>query len=81
MADDEDPLAGIEARVQILEYARLWKRDADALAPLLSKVLRAVGRVYESDGVEGVTISTEPAELFVGVASPIRPLAVYPARI
>lgn len=57
-----------EARSQVSDYARFWDRDAAQLAPFFTALLHAMCAAYGNNSA-AVTMSTDPAALFVGVAS------------
>jgi hypothetical protein len=61
-----------EARTQVDDYARFWRRDASELAPFFTTLLRAMGVAYGNKEAALGSVSTEPATVFVGVASPGR---------
>jgi hypothetical protein len=66
-----------EARDQVDEYGQYWRRDAATLAPFFTKLIQAMGAAYRNHDAASGRVSPEPAELFVGVASPDRGVRVW----
>ncbi|MEI9940179.1 MAG: hypothetical protein WDO69_23415 [Pseudomonadota bacterium] len=58
-----------QARTQVAEYAKLWERDAQDLAPLFTDLLRALGLAYGNDLAANIVVEAKAAALFVGIAS------------
>jgi len=55
---------GPEASTQLRDYACFWRRDAAALAPFFTSLLRAEGRLYGNAWASAATLSPEPAATF-----------------
>jgi hypothetical protein len=58
-----------QAGIQVDAYQRYWERDAKALAPLFTDVLRAQAIAYENDAAAVAQVKPMTADLFVGVAT------------
>lgn len=59
-----------EARLQVRDYARLWRQHARELAPLFTEMLRAMGGLYANPAAAQATVATSPAALFVAAPGP-----------
>ena len=66
---DDDAKLG-DARAQVDRYAASWARDCADLAPLFTEILHAQARLYGNVDAARVVVTTAPAQLFVGVATP-----------
>jgi hypothetical protein len=66
------------AQAQVEAYGAFWERDAEELAPWFTDLVRALGRAYGNDEAAVATVTTKPAALFVGTASPSAPTRIQP---
>lgn len=66
-----------QARAQVAQYAELWDRDAQDLAPLFTDLLRALGLAYGNEQAANVVVEAKAAALFVGIASTGKAVRVF----